>query len=86
MEWLIAACCQTSSEVEDPSPRYVHIPELVSLKPDKVGQADQLLKKSKRRPRLAQEFPIEAPTERTQLLAALELLQTWVSWTKRQNS
>ena len=34
--------CQTPDEVEDPSPRYVHIPELMSLKtdmPNKVGQA-----------------------------------------------
>jgi len=33
---------QTPDEVEDPSPRYVHIPELMSLKtdmPNKVGQA-----------------------------------------------
>lgn len=61
---------QTSDELEEGStpsphysPRYVHIPELMTMKRDKVGQ----------------DFPIEAPTERAQLLAALELLQTWVN-------
>ena len=29
---------QTSEEVEDPSPRYVHIPDLMSLKHDKPNK------------------------------------------------
>ena len=56
---------QTPDEVEDPSPRYVHIPELMSLKtdmPNKVGQDLPML-----------------GSERARLLAALDLLQNWVN-------